>query len=95
MFYTNRSTITKTFHGVTFRPGETKEVFGIINDPKMAVSSTRQEPPKRVRRNSTKDDAKGKSESFSVTATDVIDSDVSKTDASTLGSSEIVENKEV
>lgn len=46
MFYTNRSTITKTFHGVTFRPGETKEVFGIINDPSFVHSSTRQEPPK-------------------------------------------------
>ena len=46
MFYTNRSTATKTFHGVTFGPGETKEVFGIINDPQFIPSSTRQEPPK-------------------------------------------------
>lgn len=49
MYYTNGSTITKTFHGVTFRPGETKEVFGIINDPKFVQSPIRQEPPKRVR----------------------------------------------
>lgn len=46
LYYTNGSTITKTFHGVTFGPGETKEVFGIINDPKFVLSSTRQEPPK-------------------------------------------------
>ncbi len=48
MYYTNGSAITKTFHGITFRPGETKEVPGIINDPKFVPFSTRQEPPKRV-----------------------------------------------
>ncbi len=53
MFYTNRSTITKTFHGVIFRPGETKEVFGTINDPTMVRSSTQQEPPKCVRSTSS------------------------------------------
>ena len=58
MFYTNRSTVKKTFHGVTFKPGETKEVFGVINDPKMALSSTRQEPPKRGRRSNSKSEAK-------------------------------------
>ena len=47
MYYTNGSTITKTFHGVTFGPGETKEVFAIINDPKFVLSSARKEPPKR------------------------------------------------
>lgn len=26
---------TKTFRGVTFKPGETKSVKGFINDPKM------------------------------------------------------------
>ena len=46
LYYTNGSSITKTFHGVTFGPGETKEVFGIINDPKFTISSKRQEPPK-------------------------------------------------
>lgn len=50
MYYTNGSTTAKTFHGVTFGPGETKEVFGIINDPKFILSSKRQEPPKRDRR---------------------------------------------
>lgn len=54
MYYTNGSTITKTFHGVTFKPGETKEVFGIINDPKFVQSPMRQEPPKRVRSTSSK-----------------------------------------
>lgn len=50
MYYTNGSAITKTFHGVTFKPGETKAVSGIINDPTFYRSSKRQEPPKRNRR---------------------------------------------
>lgn len=53
MFYTNGSSITKTFHGVTFQPGETKEVFGYINDPYFYISSKRQEPPKRERRDTS------------------------------------------
>lgn len=53
MFYTNGSAITKTFHGVTFQPGETKEVFGYINDPYFYISSKRQEPPKRERRDTS------------------------------------------
>ena len=36
MFYKNLSYIAKTFYGVTFQPGEIKEVDGIIND-KMVV----------------------------------------------------------
>lgn len=56
MFYTNGSGVTKTFHGVTFHPGETKEVFGIINHPAFVQSSMRQEPPKRVRRTRSKSD---------------------------------------
>ena len=44
MFYTNGSAFTKTFHGVTFKPGETKEVFDIINDPTFVLSF--KEPPK-------------------------------------------------
>lgn len=56
MYYTNGSTITKTFHGVTFGPGETKEVFGIINDPKFVLASSRKEPPKRVEVESSKSD---------------------------------------
>lgn len=57
MFYTNRSSITKTFHGVTFQPGETKEVFRPINDPEFVYSSKRQEPPKRTRRTRSSSDA--------------------------------------
>lgn len=57
MYYTNGSAITKTFHGVTFRPGETKAVSGIINDPTFYKSSKRQEPPKRSRRKHSIDDA--------------------------------------
>lgn len=32
MFYKNISSATKTFYGVTFNPGEIKEVPGYIND---------------------------------------------------------------
>ena len=56
MYYTNGSTITKTFHGVTFGPGETKEVFGIINDPKFVLASVRKEPPEREEVESPKSD---------------------------------------
>lgn len=98
MFYTNRSAVTKTFHGVTFRPGETKEVFGTINDPKMSLSSTRKEPPKRGRRSTPKVDASAKvvSEPKIVEATDVLkEADESTKDAPVLEPSENVENKEV
>ena len=56
MYYTNGSSITKTFHGVTFGPGETKEVSGIINDPKFVLSHPRQEPPKREEEDSATSD---------------------------------------
>lgn len=63
MYYTNGSAITKTFHGVTFQPGETKEVFGYIQDPAFYRSSKRQEPPKREgRSNSTSENITPKKE---------------------------------
>lgn len=34
MIYKNLSHATKTFYGVTFKPGEEKEVEGYINDTK-------------------------------------------------------------
>lgn len=34
-FYRNMSVSPKTFHGVTFNPGEVRGVDGNINDPKM------------------------------------------------------------
>ena len=98
MFYTNRSSVTKTFHGVTFRPGDTKEVFGVINDPKMALSSTRQEPPKRGRRSSSKPEPKAsvvKEEPKVVEATATEVQDVAVEAESSLEPQEIVENKEV
>lgn len=98
MFYTNRSSVTKTFHGVTFRPGETKEVFGVINDPKMALSSTRQEPPKRGRRSSSKPEPKEpvvKEEPKVVEATATEVQDVAVEAEPSLEPQEIVENKEV
>ena len=38
MFYKNTSYSVKTFYGVTFRPNETKEVPGYINDKYMIVA---------------------------------------------------------
>lgn len=32
MFYKNISTVKKTFYGVTFKPGDIKDVPGYIND---------------------------------------------------------------
>ena len=37
MFYKNTSYSAKTFHGVTFRPGETKEVNDYINNKFMIL----------------------------------------------------------
>lgn len=49
MIYQNRSSATKTFYGVTFKPGETKEVTGIINHPQfVSVESLPKEPAKVV-----------------------------------------------
>lgn len=49
MFYKNTSNAKKTFHGVTFKPGETKSVSGYINDPSFVrAKEMPKEPPKRV-----------------------------------------------
>lgn len=34
MIYKNLSRATKTFYGITFKPGESHDVPGYINDPK-------------------------------------------------------------
>lgn len=48
MIYKNTSTIQKTFHGVTFKPGDIKEVPGYINDRGFVrVAELPKEPPKR------------------------------------------------
>lgn len=45
--YLNTSVTTKTFWGVTFKPGEAKEVKGYINDPAFVRLPTMPvEPPK-------------------------------------------------
>ena len=94
MFYTNGSAVTKTFHGVTFKPGETKEVFGAINDPTFVHSSIRQEPPKRVVRSRSKSETKEvkKSQKAAKATEPVISKDEIESD---LDNSEIVKNKEV
>lgn len=49
MFYRNTSDVKKTFHGITFKPGEVKDSPGYINDPKFErVESMPKEPPKSV-----------------------------------------------
>lgn len=49
MLYKNTSIIQKTFHGVTFKPGEIKDVPGYINNRGFVrVSEMPQEPPKSV-----------------------------------------------
>lgn len=39
MIYKNISNCRKQFYGVSFNPGESKEVPGYVNDSKMIVSS--------------------------------------------------------
>lgn len=40
MIYKNISRATKTFYGVTFKPGESREVPGYITNPDFIVSDT-------------------------------------------------------
>lgn len=47
MFYKNMSIATKTFYGITFKPGEIKEVPGYIND-KSFIACSRPATPARV-----------------------------------------------
>lgn len=50
MFYKNNSFVAKTFYGVTFQPGEIKDVPGYINNKYFDVvdAPKPKEPPKRV-----------------------------------------------
>ena len=49
MIYRNNSSVTKTFYGVVFHPGDVKAVPGYINDLYFVpVKSMPKEPPKRV-----------------------------------------------
>lgn len=48
MYYKNNSVVAKTFYGVTFQPGEVKEVPGYINSNDfdfVAKAPTKKEPP--------------------------------------------------
>jgi hypothetical protein len=42
MFYKNVSYSVKTFHGVTFQPGEVKEVDKFINSPFMILADAKE-----------------------------------------------------
>ena len=62
MVYRNNSVVAKTFYGVTFQPGETKEVPGYINSNDfdfVAKAPKQKEPP-------TSTDASTKSLQFDV-----------------------------
>lgn len=49
MFYLNTSRFAKTFYGVTFLPGQVKEVPGYINHSKFVlVASMPKEPPASI-----------------------------------------------
>lgn len=45
MFYKNVSTSVKTFHGVTFNPGDVKEVKKYINDKWMILTDEKNKEP--------------------------------------------------
>lgn len=47
MFYRNASYTVKTFYGVTFQPGETKEVNGQINNKWMILVNNPKTSPKQ------------------------------------------------
>lgn len=47
MFYRNASYTIKTFYGVTFQPGETKEVKGQINNKWMILVNNPKTSPKQ------------------------------------------------
>ena len=46
MFYKNNSVVTKTFYGVTFKPGEIKEVPGYINYKHFEIVAAPKQLPK-------------------------------------------------
>lgn len=45
MYYKNCTSTVKTFYGVTFKPGEIKDVIGYINSPGFVRTSKPKEPP--------------------------------------------------
>lgn len=46
MFYKNLSNSVKTFYGITFKPGDIKEVPGFINNKYMIVVDEPKQPAK-------------------------------------------------
>jgi hypothetical protein len=47
MYYKNVSNCAKTFYGVNFNPGDTKEVPGYINDTHMILETELKQPAKQ------------------------------------------------
>jgi len=65
MFYKNMSIATKTFYGVTFNPGEIKEVPGYINDKdfqrcERPIAPAPKQAPKSTTKSSTKPSVESK-----------------------------------
>lgn len=55
--YKNTSFATKTFYGVTFKPGEIHEVPGYINNPKFIKVDASLAKPSKLSKAKTVDDA--------------------------------------
>ena len=77
MFYKNISTSVKTFHGVTFKPGEIKEVseyinhrFMVLTDAPASKENTTQQKPssEKPKKDVKADDAKASKEPEKVDA---------------------------
>ena len=58
MYYKNVSCIAKTFYDVEFKPNETKEVPGFINDKYMIVVDALEKPAKQQTSSTAKDNKK-------------------------------------
>lgn len=64
MLYKNISLSVKTFYGTEFKPGETHEVPGYVNDTKMIVVDKKPtEPPKPQKKSAEQDVANTSTES--------------------------------
>ena len=83
--YKNLSLATKTFYGVTFKPGDEHNVPGYINDlsfvrvPKLSQSSAIKEVTKSSVTDSTKDSKKGSNSTNKVKSKNIVTQQGGKT----------------
>lgn len=78
MFYKNTSYTTKTFYGVTFKPGETKEVPGVINNKFMVVKDAPKVTSNKVQQKPSSEKPKEEPSKSSAVAEDKESSDAKK-----------------